>query len=392
MNPWEEIKVGDLGRIVTGKTPKTAEKDNYDGNIMFVTPSDNMDAKYIVSTGKRLTEKGKCSVKGAIIPAGSVCVSCIGSDLGKVVITTEECVTNQQINSIVVNTNKYDIDFVYYSMLVLGKELNFHSKTSTAVPIVNKSSFSTFSIRCPSLETQKRIAGILSSIDNKIITNESINQNLSLQIQTIYDNLVGEIDTIPVEISSVIEVRDGTHDSPTAQEAGFPLVTSKHLLPYGVDLVSPNKISKDDYDKINERSKVETNDILLSMIGTVGLISLVIDNPVEFAIKNVGLFKTSANPEFYPFVLAYLRSNKTAQHIDKVLAGSTQKYISLGELRKMPIALPNNEQLNSFNAIVKPIISQIINVINENNNLTRIRDTLLPRLMSGELDVSEIDI
>ena len=177
MNPWKEIKVGDLGRIVTGKTPKTAEKDNYDGHIMFVTPSDNMDSKYIEFTGKQLTEKGKNSVKGAIIPAGTVCVSCIGSELGKVVITTEECVTNQQINSIVVNTDEFDTDFVYYSMLVLGKELNYHSKTSTAVPIVNKSSFSTYPIRCPSLETQKRISGVLSSIDDKIINNEHINQN-----------------------------------------------------------------------------------------------------------------------------------------------------------------------------------------------------------------------
>lgn len=392
MNPWEEIKVGDLGRIVTGKTPKTAEKDNYDGNIMFVTPSDNMDAKYILSTGKRLTEKGKSSVKGAIIPAGSVCVSCIGSDLGKVVITTEECVTNQQINSIVVNTNKYDIDFVYYYMLVLGKELNFHSKTSTAVPIVNKSNFSSFSIRCPSLETQKRISGILSSIDNKIINNESINQNLSEQIQTIYDELIEKIDADPIEISSVIDVRDGTHDSPKAQETGLPLVTSKHLLPYGVDLSSPNKITKDDYDKINERSRVDTFDILLSMIGTVGIISLVVDSPVEFAIKNVGLFKTSATPELYPFVLAYLRSKSTMQHIEKVLAGSTQKYVSLGELRKLSIALPNSQQLIDFNAVVKPIIEQIIILTRENKQLTVLRDSLLPKLMFGEIDVSEIEI
>ena len=177
---WNRVKVGELGRIVTGKTPKTAEKDNYGGSIMFVTPSDNMDAKYIYSTGKTITEKGRDSVRGAIIPAGTICVSCIGSDLGKVVITTEECVTNQQINSIIVDTANYDIDFVYYSMLILGKELNFHSKTSTAVPIVNKSSFSSYEIGCPDIDEQRRIAGILTAIDSKIEENERINDNLSL--------------------------------------------------------------------------------------------------------------------------------------------------------------------------------------------------------------------
>lgn len=176
---WNRVKVGDLGRVVTGKTPKTAEKDNYGGHIMFVTPSDDMDAKYIYSTGKTVTEKGRDSVKGAIIPAGTICVSCIGSDLGKVVITTEECITNQQINSIIVDTANYDIDFVYYSMLILGKELNFHSKTSTAVPIVNKSSFSSYEIICPDIDEQKRIAGILTAIDSKIEENSRINDNLA---------------------------------------------------------------------------------------------------------------------------------------------------------------------------------------------------------------------
>ena len=179
MMDWHKVKVGELGRIVTGKTPKTAEKDNYNGEIMFVTPSDNMGVKFIRSTGKTITEKGKVSVKGAIIPAGSVCVSCIGSDLGKVVITTEECITNQQINSIVVDTERYDIDFIYYAMLILGKELNFHSKTSTAVPIVNKSSFSSYEICCPALEEQKKIASVLSALDYKIEKNTEVNENLA---------------------------------------------------------------------------------------------------------------------------------------------------------------------------------------------------------------------
>lgn len=178
MTKWKKVKVHELGRIVTGKTPKTSDRENYGGNIPFLTPSDDMSVKYVFNTGKTLTEKGKISVKGAIIPKDSVCVSCIGSDLGKVVITTRETVTNQQINSIVVNEKRFDRDFVYYAMLVLGKELNFHSKTSTAVPIVNKTSFSNYEIACPNIEVQKKIATILSSFDDKIKENEAINKKL----------------------------------------------------------------------------------------------------------------------------------------------------------------------------------------------------------------------
>lgn len=308
---------------------------------------------------------------------------------GDVKITSERCyLTNLSISAEINRTIALPEYLYYYYMLRNLRYLDSGSAQSQ----ITISDLEKVEIPLPSIEEQKATCNYLKLLDSKIDINNVINQNLSEQIQTIYDELIEKIDADPIEISSVIDVRDGTHDSPKAQETGLPLVTSKHLLPYGVDLSSPNRITKDDYDKINERSRVDTFDILLSMIGTVGIISLVVDSPVEFAIKNVGLFKTSATPELYPFVLAYLRSKSTMQHIEKVLAGSTQKYVSLGELRKLPIALPNSQQLIDFNAVVKPIIEQIIILTRENKQLTVLRDSLLPKLMSGELDVSEIEI
>ncbi|WP_279139414.1 restriction endonuclease subunit S [Faecalicoccus pleomorphus] len=179
MNEWKTTKVGDIGKVITGKTPKTSNSSYYGGKIPFLTPSDDMTVKYVRETKKYITEEGRLTVKNATLPGNSVCVSCIGSDLGKVVITTEETVTNQQINSIIVNENKYDVDFIYYVMMELGKILNFHSKTSTAVPIVNKSSFSQYEFLCPPLRIQKQIGSILSSIDAKIEENKRINNNLA---------------------------------------------------------------------------------------------------------------------------------------------------------------------------------------------------------------------
>ena len=178
MEECKTIQVSDIGKIITGKTPKTSEPQNYGGETPFLTPSDDMNVKYVKNTNKSLSDVGKNSVKNNVIPAESVCVSCIGSDLGKVVITTEDTVTNQQINSIIVNKDKYDVDFIYYSMIQLGKVLNFHSKTTTAVPIVNKSNFSQYEIKCPNLFIQKKIGSLLSSIDEKIDTNCEINNNL----------------------------------------------------------------------------------------------------------------------------------------------------------------------------------------------------------------------
>lgn len=219
-----------------------------------------------------------------------------------------------------------------------------------------------------------------------------LNNNLEQQAQAIYDKQFADINSHKIELSNIIEVRDGTHDSPKAQSEGYSLITSKHLLPFGVDKASANCISKTDFDKINERSLVETQDILMSMIGTIGLISYIPYSAIDFAIKNVALFKTSRTPELAYYFLCYLKSVETQQHIEKCLAGSTQKYISLGELRKMPIYSPSDYELQNFNSLVRPMIDEIVLRVNENTVLAEMRDSLLPKLMSVELDVSSIDI
>ena len=92
------------------------------------------------------------------------------------------------------------------------------------------------------------------------------------------------------------------------------LVTSKHLLPYGVDRITPNRITEKDFKKINERSLVEQGDVLMSMIGTIGLISFVTEREIDYAIKNVALFKTSRTPNLAYYFLTFLKSNKTQQY------------------------------------------------------------------------------
>ena len=181
----KKIHISDIGKIVTGKTPRTSVAENYDGYIPFLTPSDDLSHKSAPKTTKTLTEQGLNEVRNCLLPSRSICVSCIGSDLGKVVMTKEPTVTNQQFNSIIPNKN-FNADFVYYFMTLVGRELNYLSKTSTAVPIINKSSFSNYEIEVPDLETQNRIASILSSIDSKIELNRRINDNLEQQAQALF--------------------------------------------------------------------------------------------------------------------------------------------------------------------------------------------------------------
>ena len=175
---WKQYTLSQIGKIITGKTPPTNDKSNYHGDIPFLTPSDDLTGKYVLKTQRKLSSKGAEKVKNSILPSNTICVSCIGSDLGKVVITTASTVTNQQFNSIIVDTESFDVDFVYYALVLLGQKLNYLSKTSTAVPIVNKTMFSQQTISCPDLKTQRVIGRVLSILDNKIQTNNLLNDNL----------------------------------------------------------------------------------------------------------------------------------------------------------------------------------------------------------------------
>ncbi|MGY4675931.1 restriction endonuclease subunit S, partial [Ursidibacter arcticus] len=138
-----------------------------------------------------------------------------------------------------------------------------------------------------------------------------------------------------------ISVKDGTHNSPKRSETGVRLVTSKNIIGGNLELSTAYFISEKDADEVNKRSKVDKNDILISMIGTVGEVCLIKEEP-NFVIKNVGLLKNQC-PYKAKWLYFYLKTNKAKNAIKERLKGTTQQYLSLGELRNFPILLPSND-------------------------------------------------
>ena len=393
MAEWIECKISDIGTVVGGATPSTKKAENYEGgNISWITPKDlsTFSGRYIKHGERNITETGLKSCSTQLMPKNTVLFSS-RAPIGYVAIAANEVCTNQGFKSVIPNENT-DALFLYY-LLKYNKDKIESMGSGTTFKEVSGNTMKNIVVSVPTdKKVQENIASVLGSIDDKIEENERINNNLEQQAQAVYYKMFSEVNTEPVELSSIIDVRDGTHDSPKAQATGYYLITSKHLVSFGVDKASANHISKADFDKINERSLVETQDILMSMIGTIGLISYIPYETVDFAIKNVALFKTSHTPELAYYFLCYLKSEKALQHIEKCLAGSTQKYISLGELRKMPIYSPTINEIREFNCLVKPMFEKIVSHTYENALLAEIRDTLLPKLMSGELDASDIEL
>ncbi|EJN6955379.1 restriction endonuclease subunit S [Aeromonas hydrophila] len=188
-----------------------------------------------------------------------------------------------------------------------------------------------------------------------------------------------------------IDVRDGTHDSPKKSEHGFPLVTSKNLTSGRLNLTSAYLITPKDYNEVNKRSKVNHGDILLTMIGTLGIPCLVSTKDVNFAIKNIGLFKTSETPHLKSYFFELLKSQGMQQFLDSRAAGTTQKYLSLKVLRTINFVLPCSEVLSGFNKLIQSYENKIQINDDQNSVLANLRDALLPKLISGKLCLDNIE-
>ncbi|WP_417367649.1 restriction endonuclease subunit S [Glutamicibacter arilaitensis] len=162
-------ELGQLGRIVTGRTPKASDTLSWGDDIDFITPSDIKNGmKRVSSPARRLSSSGAESLAKAIVPAGSLLVTCIGADMGKTILNVNSCATNQQINSITLNPG-IDTDFVFHVLTSMRNKIRAQGeRAGGTMPIINKSDFSKIRISLPPLPEQKRIAAILDKFDSLV--------------------------------------------------------------------------------------------------------------------------------------------------------------------------------------------------------------------------------
>jgi len=171
-----------------------------------------------------------------------------------------------------------------------------------------------------------------------------------------------------------INVADGTHDTPKPLDIGEYLITSKHIIGGKVDLSNAYMISTNDFEKINLRSKVDKWDVLITMIGTVGEVVL-IDHEPNYAIKNIGLFKCGEETKAR-WLKYYLQSPPGKAEIQSRMGGTTQEYIALGELRKLPIPLPPLPEQKAIASVLSSLDDKIDLLHRQNKTLEAMAETL----------------
>ena len=410
----KKIHISDIGKVVTGKTPRTFVTGNYGGNIPFLTPSDDLSRKSAPKTAKTLTEQGLNEVKKCLLPPNSVCVSCIGSDLGKVVMTMEPTVTNQQFNSIIPSKD-FNADFVYYLMTLVGRELNYLSKTSTAVPIINKSSFSNYEIEVPCLETQKKIASILSSIDSKIELNRRINENLEQQAQALFKSwfvdfepfkdgkfVDSELGMIPEELT-ISHIGDIPHTIESGRRPkggavlkGVPSIGAENIKGLGYYDYSKTKYIPEDFALTTNRGKVYGYELLIYKDG--GKPGYFIPNytifgegfPFDEMYINEHVFRLDfMSKEYNVFAYFYMQTPYIMNQLNSIGGKAAIPGINTKDVESLPIFNGDNKKIQEFGNLVLPMITTILRNCHENARLAQLRDTLLPRLMSGKLEIKD---
>lgn len=386
MSEWQTIRLGDLGRIVTGKTPSTSVPDFFGGDVPFVTPSDMHGHKVISRTARYLTKSGVAAVKGSFIPNGSVMVSCIGSDMGKVTIAAHDCVSNQQINSIVVS-EKFSAGFIYYNLSTRKAELQSMACSGSAQPILNKGHFSELPIVLPPLPEQRTIASVLGALDDKIELNRRMNETLEALAQSLFKSWF--VDATQSALPK--GWREGTlGDVAENPRRGVQPDEMKPATPYiGLEHMPRRSIALSDWghgDEL-ESNKLEfkRGEILFGKLRPyfhkVGVA------PLAGVCSTDILVITPKEPAWFGFVLGHVSSVELVKHTDAASTGTKMPRTNWNDIARFKVALPPESLAAEFTERIRPMIGRIIANIHESRTLAALRDALLPKLLSGELRV-----
>lgn len=410
---WDVMMIQDVAEVVSGATPKTKVPEYWDGNIAWITPKDlsNHTERYIYRGDRMITDKGLKNSSAKLLPKGSVLFSS-RAPIGYTAIAAQELCTNQGFKSMICKQELLDNNFMFYMMNCKKNEIENIAGGSTFKEVSGKT-VKEFKIPIPPLDEQRVIAKVLSDLDEKIETNNKMNKKLEEMAKAIFKQwfvdfefpnedgkpykssggeMVGsELGTIPKgwEVDSlsnlVKEVITGkTPSTKKSENYGdkYPFVTIPDMH-NKVFVTRTERYLSEDGHKLQEKKLIPKNSIMVSCIATVGLVSIS-SEAVHTNQQINSIIPNSIEEVFYFYEYLKLMEDRL-KRIGS--AGSATLNVNKSEFEKVKYIYPNSRIINKYNNTIKNIYEKIkLNEI-ENNRLAQLRDTLLPKLMSGEIRV-----
>ena len=382
---WAEIAIGDLGRIVTGDTPPRKNPEYYGSAYPFIKPTD-------MTVGQRLTmtyeegysEDGFAKYRKKLIPAGSTAVVTIGSVGQKLTWLHADSFVNQAVNAVVPDRAKFDSLYVYY---LLKHNLNLVKQADTGASSgrenVSKSNFSALTVwACLDLNTQKQIAEVLDALDSSIETNQRRIALLEDAARRLYREWF-------------VHLRFPGHESvPT--EGGLPegwergSLDRALFLPRGFDLPNGSRIAGDvpvyastGINGFHNEAKAVGPGVVTGRSGTLGQVHYVAK---DFWPLNTSLWVKEFR-RVSPIVAYFLLSELNLEQFN---SGASVPTLDRKTVHQASVLLPSPDLVEKFDTLVQPLFDQIDALKAGIDSTSKARDLLLPKLMSGQLDVSGI--
>ena len=399
---WESKSFSDLVDIIGGGTPKTSIDEYWNGDIPWISIKDfNSGQKYVLSTEKTITELGLNNSSTKLLHKDDIIISARGT-VGEVAMIKYEMAFNQSCYGLKVH-ELLDKDFVYYLLRYNINKLR-NMVHGAVFDTITTNTFDNIIVNVPPQEYQEKISYLLSNIDNLIEVKIHENKNLEKMLITIfnswfinfenYDNSKGmKIDDsygeIPVDwsvemledyVDFVTGVEPGSknyHEKPEPNDIPFLRVGDLGSRDNGVFIdpsLSKNKILK--YD-----------DIVLSLDATIGIVKMGLEGAYSTGMRKLVIKNDNINQ---PFLYCLVKSNRIQRIIETFATGTTILHAGKS-IKHMNFVLSDKKTMDDFGKIGNPIISIILTNLKEIEYLTNLRDTLLPKLMSGEIDVSKIN-
>ena len=397
---WKITNIGSLcDRVCSGGTPKSTNNAYYNGNIPWLNTKE-VNFNRIYDTEKNITQLGLENSSAKWISENSVIVAMYGATAGKVAITKIPITTNQACCNLSINSEIADYNFVYYFLCSKFYELSSLANGG-AQQNLNAQIIKDFPIKIPvNLSDQKKIAGILSALDSKIENNNKINANLEAQAEALFKSWF--VDFTPFKDQPFVDSELGP--IPQGWKVGklgdYCETICRGLTPkYNLDskeivlgqtCVRNNIVTLNNARKHQPKGKTEKKvqqwDTLINStgIGSLGRVGIVYFDYNYVSFDSHITVVRATNPLLRPYIGRNLVSRQL--EIENLAIGSTgQTELPRESVKSITLYIPTQKVLESFNCIIKPLSLKILKNIQENQRLAALRDTLLPKLMSGEI-------
>lgn len=424
---WRTLRIGDLGRVITGSTPDGEDAGRFEGTFPFVTPTDLELDRRTPEISRFVSTESAVKLSKRIIPPGSVCFTCIGATIGKMCLTNSTALTNQQINTVIVDAEQFDPTFVYYR-LVLDRDKIKARAGGAATPIISKSIFESITVAIPPLATQRKIAAVLAAYDDLIENNNRRIKLLEEIAQRIYCEWFIDLrypghQNVPLVDSERGQIPGGWISGLLREVVYFHIgggwgaaeISSSHdLLARVVRGTDIPRIRWGDVSSCPARYHTAANlrsrllhegDIVFEVsggskgqpVGRSALISgtllneLGMDAICASFCKAVRSNRDILLPELlnYRFLDAYGSGEIDSYQVQST--GITNLRFSQ-LLESFPVLIPSMAIQSLFVECVGPIMSAVDLLGIQVRNLRAARDLLIRRVVSGEIDLTDLNI